>query len=118
MSSMLYEKLNPVMKEMVDLYVRRLTPLTWKRRTEVLGEAIPAFSGELTPDQAKTAARGFITAVLDRLGETTVEDPFHASLCLISLSLDHQEAAAGFLGAHPEYQDAVQNLYGLGKTVH
>ncbi len=115
---MLYEKLNPVMKEMVDLYVRRLTPLTWKRRTEVLGEAIPAFSGELTPDQAKTAARGFITAVLDRLGETTVEDPFHASLCLISLSLDHQEAAAGFLGAHPEYQEAIQDLYGLGKTVH
>ena len=45
---MLYEKLNPVMKEMVDLYVRRLTPLTWKRRTAVLGEAIPACVGGIS----------------------------------------------------------------------
>ena len=115
---MLYEKLNPVMQEMVDLYVRRLEPLSWKRRTEVLGEAIPAFSGELTPDQAKTAARGFVTAVLERLAEAAVDDPFQASLYLISLRLDDQEAAAVFLGAHPEYQDAVQDLYGLGTTVH
>jgi hypothetical protein len=115
---MLYEKLNPVMQEMVDLFVRRLTPLAWKRRIEVLSEAIPAFSGELTPDQAKTAARGFFTAVLERLEEETVDDPFQASLYLISLSLDHQEAAASFLGAHPEYKDAVQDLYGFGKTVH
>jgi hypothetical protein len=115
---MLYEKLNPVMQGLVDLYVQRLGPLTWKRRIDVLGEAIPAFAGELTADQAKTASRGFITAVLERLGVATVDDPFQASLCLISLSLDHQEAAAGFLGAHPEYEDAVQDLFGLGKTVH
>jgi len=116
---MLYEKLNPVMKEMVDLYVQRLRPLSWKRRIDVLGEAIPAFAAdELTADQAKTAARGFITAVLERLEVTEVDDPFEASLCLVSLSLDHQEAAAGFLGAHPEYTDAIQDLFGLGKTVN
>jgi hypothetical protein len=115
---MLYEKLNPVMQEMVDLYVQRLSPLPWKRRIDVLAEAIPAFAGELTADQAKTAARGFITAVLERLEVGEVDDPFQASLFLISLSLDHQEAAAGFLGAHPEYEDAVQDLFGLGKTVH
>ncbi|MEA2694770.1 MAG: hypothetical protein QOJ16_4157 [Acidobacteriota bacterium] len=115
---MLYEKLNPVMQEMVDLYVQRLSPLSWKRRVDMLGEAIPAFAGELTADQAKTAARGFITAVLERLEVSDVDDPFQASLYLVSLSLDHQEAAAGFLGAHPEYEDAVQDLFGLGKTVH
>ena len=115
---MLYEKLNPVMKELVDLYVQRLRPLTWKRRIDVLAEAIPAFAGELTADQAKTAARGFFTAVLERLGVEAVDDPFQASLCLLSLSLDHQEAAAGFLAANPEYKDAVQDLFGLGKTVH
>ena len=118
MVPMLYEKLNSVMKDLVDLYVQRLGPLGWKRRIDVLAEAIPAFSGELTGEQAKLAARGFLTAVLERLDETTVDDPFHASLCLLSLRLDDQEAAAVFLGAHPEYKDAIQDLYGLGKTVH
>jgi hypothetical protein len=115
---MLYDKLNPAMQELVDLYVQRLGPLSWRRRVDVLGEALPAFQGELTEEQAKIASRGFITAVLDRLGEEPVDDPFQASLYLLSMNLDHQEAAAGFLGANPEYQEAIQDLYGLGKTVH
>jgi hypothetical protein len=118
MAPMLYEKLNSVMRDLVDLYVQRLGPLSWKRRIDVLAEAVPAFSGELTEEQAKLAARGFITVVLERLGEEPVDDPFQASLYLISMNLDNQEAAAGFLGAHPEYKDAIQDLYGLGKTVH
>ena len=115
--TLFYDLMNPVMQEMVDVYIRRLTPLTWKSRIDVLLEAIPAFGLELPPDQARTAARGFFTALVERLGEDTVEDPFQASLYLLSLNMDHQTAAAEFLNAHPGYR--VQELLGpSGETAN
>jgi hypothetical protein len=107
-----YDLLNPVMQEMIDVYIRRLTPLTWKSRIDVLVEALPAFGLELTPDQARKAARAFFTALVERLGEEAVDDPFQASLYLVSLNLDHQAAASEYLHAHPGFK--VQELLGPG----
>jgi hypothetical protein len=107
---MLYDKLNPTMQEMIDVYVRRLGVLTWQRRSEILVEAAPSFGIELPPDKARTAARGFITAVLERLGDEPVDDPFQASLYLVSLNQDHQDAAAVYLEEHPEVRVAMDEI--------
>jgi hypothetical protein len=118
---MLYEKLNANMKEMVDGYAGRLRMLSWNRRSDLLVEAARSFGEDLPPDKAPTAARGFITAVLERLEPEALEpqpvnDPFQASLYLASLDPDHRQAAEDYLEANPEMQAAVQA--GLSGTYH
>lgn len=110
---MLYEKLNPQMKKMVDGYAGRLRVLTWSRRADILVEAAHSFGEDLPPDKAQTVARGFITAVLERLAEETVDDPIQASLYLTSLDEGHREAAEAYLEANPKVREAVMaELYG------
>ena len=53
---MLYEKLNPEMKRMVDDYARRLKVYDWGRRSELLAEVSLPFGEELDPRRAKLAA--------------------------------------------------------------
>jgi hypothetical protein len=111
---MLYEKLNPQMQKMVDDYARRLAGLTWSRRSEILLAAAPSFAEDLPPQKAPMAARGFITAVLERLGDEPVDDPFQAGLYLTSLHAEQRQAAEAYLEAHPEVRAAVDELFGSG----
>lgn len=116
---MLYEKLDPGMKKMVDGYAGRLRVLSWNRRSDLLVEAARSFGEDLPPDKAPTAARGFITAVLERLEPEPPEpvtDPYQASLYLASLDPDHRQAAEDYLAANPEMQAAVEA--GLSGTSH
>lgn len=106
---MLYEKLNPVMQEAVDAYARRLAFLDWGRRSDRLAEASVPFTEGLDSDKATLAARGFITAVLERWGPPAVEDPRQAALYLTSLHPEHREAAEEYLAEHPDMAAAVQD---------
>lgn len=90
------------MQEMVDTWVTRLRDLPWVRRSDLLAEAARPFGEQFTGDQARTAARGFITAVLERLGEKRVTDPYQASMYQLSLHAPHREAADAFLAENPE----------------
>jgi hypothetical protein len=105
---MLYEKLNPDMQKAVDAYARRLAVFDWGRRSDRLAEASIPFSEGLAADKASLAARGFITAVLERWGSPAVEDPRQAALYLTSLHPGHREAAEEYLAEHPEMAAAVQ----------
>lgn len=99
---MLYEKLNPDMQKAVDAYARRLAVFDWGRRSDRLAEAAVPFAEGLAGDKATLAARGFITAVLERWGSPAVEDPRQAALYLTSLHPEHREAAEQYLAEHPE----------------
>ncbi|HEX7185197.1 MAG TPA: hypothetical protein VF756_25455 [Thermoanaerobaculia bacterium] len=99
---MLYEKLNAEMKETVDAWVGRLKVLDWQRRSDLLAESALPFGEDLPPDKARTAARGFVTAVLERLDEAEVTDPYQALLYQVSLNPGHQEMAERYFAAHPE----------------
>jgi len=101
---MLYEKLDPGLKKMVDGYVGRLRVLSWKRRSDLVVEAARSFGEDLPPDKAPTAARGFITAVLERLKPEPLTDPYQASLYLASLDPEHRQAAEAYFAAHPELE--------------
>ena len=57
--------------------------------------------------QATLAGKGFLTAVLERLGDQPIDDPTQAVLLSLSLNPHHQEAAA-WLTAHPEVATLVQ----------
>jgi hypothetical protein len=112
---MLYDKLNAEMQRTVDACVGRLKVLDWARRSDLLTESALSFSQDLPPDKAKIAARGFITAVLERLdadegGE--VRDTRQALLYLASLDPGHQALAQEYLDEHPELRAEVEK--GLG----
>jgi hypothetical protein len=114
---MLYDKLNAEMKATVDAWVGRLKVLDWGRRSDLLTESALSFAQDLPPDKAKIAARGFITAVLERLGAkadevTEVTDTRQALLYLASLDLGHQALAQEYLDANPEIRAEVEK--GLG----
>ena len=102
---MLYEKLNPEMKDTVDAYVGRLRPLAWGRRSDLLAEAALPFGDDLPPDKAKVAARGFLTAVLERLGDGEVTDPVQALLYQASLNPEHQALAERWFEENPAAGD-------------
>lgn len=106
---MLYEKLNPDMKKAVDAYARRLAVFDWGRRSDRLAEASIPFAEGLATDKAALAARGFITAVLERWGAPEVEDPRQAALYLTSLHPEHREAAEEYLAEHPEMAAIVRS---------
>jgi hypothetical protein len=101
---MLYEKLNAEMKKTVDAWVGRLRVLDWSRRSTLLTDAALPFGQDLPPDKARTATRGFITAVLERLGAPEVADPHQAVLYLASLDPDHRARAERWLDEHPEFR--------------
>ena len=105
---MLYEKLNGEMKKTVDQYARRLRPMAWNRRSDLLIQAALPFGEELAPDKASLASRGFITAVLERWDAPEVDDPRQALLYLTSLNPDHQAQAKRYLDEHPEMKEAVE----------
>ena len=100
---MLYEKLNAAMRGTVDAYVERIGPLGWRRRGELLAEAAATFGEDLEPEKAGLAARGFVTAVIERLGAPVVEDPFQANLYLASLDATHRSLAESFLEENPQF---------------
>jgi hypothetical protein len=104
---MLYEKLNAEMKDAVDAFTGRLKVLDWSRRSDLLTQAALPFGEDLPPEQAKTAARGFITAVLERLGAPEITDPQQALLYLASLDPGHRALAEAYLDANPEIRAEV-----------
>lgn len=104
---MLYEKLNGEMRKMVDQYARRLRPMAWNHRSDLLIQASLPFGEELAPDKASLASRGFVTAVLERWGSPEVDDPRQAILYLASLNPDHLAMAERYLDGHPEMREVV-----------
>ena len=109
---MLSEKLNGEMRKMVDRYARKLRPLAWNRRSDLLVQASLSFGEEQAPDKASLASRGFVTAVLERWGAPEVDDPRQALLYLASLNPDHQALAKDYLDAHPEMREVVERELG------
>ena len=101
---MLYEKLNADMKKTVDAWVGRLAVLDWRRRSDLLADASLPLGEGLPPEKASMVARGFVTAVLERLGEDEVTDPFQAVLYLASLNPEHRAQAERYLDEHPEIE--------------
>jgi hypothetical protein len=109
---MLYEKLNPEMKKMVDDYARRLQIYDWGRRSELLAEVSLPFGEELDPRRAKIAAAGFLTGVLERWNLQEIEDPRQARLYLMSLNPDHRKLAERWLEENPEERAAIEEEAG------
>jgi hypothetical protein len=109
---MLYEKLNPEMKKMVDDWAGRLQGYGWRRRGQLLSDVALPFGEDLPPDKAKLAAAGFVTGVLERLDAlepvAEVDDPEQAKLYLISLNPEHRTLAEAYLEEHPEVKTALQ----------
>lgn len=103
---MLYEKLNAEMQETVDQFAERLRALPWNRRSDLLAEAGAPFAARFQgEEEVRLASRGFVTAVLERLAEEPVDDPYQATLYHLSLNPHHRELAAPYLEAHPEIQE-------------
>lgn len=105
---MFYEKLNHLIRRAVDRYVEELGDLPWQRRSHLLSQVVPSFTEDLAPEDAPLAARGFITAVLERWDEPRVVDPYQACLYLTSLLPEHQELAERFLEDNPELRVMVE----------
>lgn len=99
---MLYEKLNPEMKKMVDDYAQRLQIYDWNRRSQLLSEVSLPFAEEMDDRRAKLAAAGFLTGVLERWNLDKVDDPEQARLYLMSLNPEHRELAVHYLEENPE----------------
>lgn len=105
---MLYDKLNPQMRKTVDEFASRLGPMAWNRRSDLLADAAVPFAEDLEPELARLAAKGFMTAVLERWGDPIVVDPRQACLYMISLNPRHRAMAAEYLNAHPQVRDMVE----------
>lgn len=113
---MLYEKLDPPMREMVDAWAERLRGVPWPRRSDLLAEAARPFGERFEGERGTTAARGFVTAVLERLDENEIVDPYQASMYRLSLHPAHRAAAAEYLDAHPELRAVVEREAGGGEN--
>jgi hypothetical protein len=120
---MLYEKLNAEMQQTVDAWVSRLKVLDWGRRSDLLTESALSFAKDMPPDKSNLAARGFITAVLERLDAdeaaegaegVLVTDTRQALLYLASLDPGHQALAQEYLDEHPEIRAEVEKGLGEG----
>jgi hypothetical protein len=105
---MLYEKLNPEMKRLVDDWARRLQGYGWRRRSELLAEVSLPFTEEMEPRKARLAAAGFVTGVLERWDVREVDDPWQARLYLLSLNPEHRALAGRYLENHPEERAAIE----------
>ena len=106
---MLYEKLNPDMRKMVDDYASRLQVYDWGRRSELLSEVSIPFGEELGPRQAKIAAAGFLTGVLERWNLQEIDDPRQARLYLMSLNPEHRALAERYFEANPEARGVLED---------
>ena len=109
---MLYDKLNFEMRKTVDEYAARLGPLAWNRRSDLLAGAALPFAEDLEPELARLAAKGFMTAVLERWDDPIVVDPRQACLYMLSLNPTHHAMAAEYLHAHPDVRDLVEDELG------
>jgi hypothetical protein len=105
---MLYEKLNPEMKKLVDDWARRLEGYDWRRRSEMLAEVSLPFTEEMEPRKARLAAAGFVTGVLERWEVEEVDDPQQVRLYLLSLNPEHRALAERYLEEHPEERAAIE----------
>lgn len=105
---MLYDKLNPEMQQMVDAYAAQLGPLDWSRKSDLLAEAAMAFGGDPGSHSAHLAAKGFLSAVLERWASPEVSDPSQACLYLASLDEGHRAMAERYLEEHPAILEAVE----------
>ena len=109
---MLYDKLNHQMRRTVDEFAARLGPMAWHHRSDLLADAAVPFAEDLEPGQAQLAAKGFMTAVLERWDDPTVVDPRQACLYMISLNPRHRAMAAEYLHANPQVRDVVEEELG------
>jgi hypothetical protein len=99
---MLYEKLDPTMQQTVDEFAARLADVPWAQRSDALAAAALPFAEQFEGPQATLAGKGFLTAVLERLGDEPVADPTQAVLLSLSLNPLHRQLAGEWLAAHPE----------------
>ncbi len=100
---MLYERLNLEMRRTVDVFVLRLQTLPWQYRTSLLAEASASFEGQFQGTAAELAARGFLTAVLERLDDAEeVDDPDRAHLLSLSLNPHHRSLADRYFAENPD----------------
>lgn len=109
---MLYDKLNSQMRRTVDEYATRLGPMAWSRRSDLLADAARPFVEDLAPEDASLAAKGFMTAVIERWDDPSVVDPRQACLYLISLNPHHRAMAAEYLQANPQVRGVVEEELG------
>lgn len=105
---MLYEKLNPEMKKLVDDWARRLQIYDWGRRSDMLSEVALPFTEDLEPKKARLAAAGFLTGVLERWNVREIDDPRQARLYLMSLNPEHRVLAEQWLEENPEAREAIE----------
>lgn len=108
---MLYERLNNEMRSTVDHYAVRLKSLTWQDRTCLLAGATAPFEEQFDGSAAELAARGFLTAVLERLEApelAEVDDPHQAYLLSRSLLPAHRSLAEQFLSENPDLWQTVE----------
>src|SRR5690349_17715768 len=105
---MLYEKLNPEMKKLVDDWARRLQVYDWGRRSEMLSEVALPFTEDLEPRKARIAAAGFLTGVLERWNVREIDDPRQARLYLMSLNPEHRALAERWLEENPEAKASLE----------
>lgn len=109
---MLYDKLNHEMRQTVDAFATRLGPMTWPRRSDLLADAALPFAEDFEPELASLAAKGFMTAVIERWDDPIVVDPRQARLYMNSLNPLHRAMAAEYLSAHPNARHVVEgDLY-------
>ncbi len=99
---MLYEKLNDEMRKTVDEFASACQELPWRERGGLLACTASPFEATFESSEASLAARGFITAVLERLAADGVEGPDHAALLTLSLNPFHRSLAEEYYDAHPE----------------
>lgn len=99
---MLYEKLAPAMQQTVDEFATRLAGVPWAQRSDTLAATALPFAEQFEGPQATLAGKGFLTAVLERLGDHVVTDPTQAVLLSLSLNPLHRQLADAWLAAHPE----------------
>jgi len=104
---MLYEKLNPEMKKLVDDWAQRLEAYDWGRRSELLAEVALPFTEEMEPRQARLAAAGFLTGVLERWDVQEIDDSRQVRLYLMSLNPEHRALAERWLDENPDARAAL-----------
>lgn len=105
---MLYEKLNPDMQQTVDEFTERIRSMPWARRSDLLIEASRPFADQFEGEAARLASKGFLTAVIERLALTEIDDPRQALLFTLSLNAEHRALAEQYLEAHPEVRELLE----------
>lgn len=107
---MLYERLNDEMRSMVDTYARELRSMSWSACTDVLSSAVTPFCDCYSEDEARLAARAFLTAVLERMEPTEVTDPDQAHLLSLSLNPSHRALAEAYCSELDGTAESVESM--------